>query len=108
MKKRKLDEGEVEEAPTASERTLAANASSETMESGSSPMHKDSRHGLEGFYVISEHQLTAALQNAHVCPGGEFCLKMQCLDVPYDVLLCIFSMEFDIITCFEVIDHGMA
>ena len=75
MKKRKTEEEEVEEEPTASERKLAANASLEAMESEPSPMREDSRHDLEGFYVISGHQLTAALQTAHVCPGGEFLLK---------------------------------
>lgn len=73
-KKAKTEENEAPTTPTASERKLSLNNSPAAQNSGPSPTHTNSRRPLEGNYIISGPLLAAALQSAHVCPGGEILL----------------------------------
>ena len=71
VKRRKKEEEEKKEEPTASEKKLKANQAAMPPESSCSPTYDNPRSELQGFYLVSGTQLTAALQAAHVCPGGK-------------------------------------
>ncbi|XP_063965894.1 uncharacterized protein LOC135156738 [Lytechinus pictus] len=70
IKKARKEENQDPPPQTASERKLKLNNSPAALNSKPGPTHTNPRQALEGNYIISGPLLAAALQKAHVCPGG--------------------------------------
>eukprot|EP00057_Strongylocentrotus_purpuratus_P018513 XP_011672987.1 PREDICTED: uncharacterized protein LOC100889978 [Strongylocentrotus purpuratus] len=70
VKRAKKDDATVPLQETASERKLRLNNAPAAQKIQPCPTHKETRHVLEGYYLISGPLLTSALKEAHVCPGG--------------------------------------